>query len=167
MKLEQRPWHDLSYTVAYTFSKFMDSGGAGMNMYNRRPEREPAPDNVPHNFILSYVWQLPIGKGKQVNHAEQAARRRRRRLGDERNHQLHLRHELHHRRHAEIPPMCWPARSAPTPPAVKPQRLDPRTNGLLGFNTAAYATPAKGTFGNLGQQHAAGLRHQQLGRELQ
>ena len=29
----------------------MDSGAAGMNMYDRRPEREPAPNNVPHNFI--------------------------------------------------------------------------------------------------------------------
>jgi hypothetical protein len=67
VKFEQRPWHDLSYTVAYTFSKLMDSGAAGMNMYNRRPEREPAPNNVPHNFILSYVWQMPIGKGKPVN----------------------------------------------------------------------------------------------------
>jgi len=41
VKLEQRLWHDLSYTVAYTFSKLMDSGGAGTNMYDRRPEREP------------------------------------------------------------------------------------------------------------------------------
>ena len=40
LKFEQRLWHDLSYTVSYTYSKLMDSGGAGMNMYNRRPERE-------------------------------------------------------------------------------------------------------------------------------
>src|SRR5262249_59740610 len=67
VKLEQRLWHDLSYTVAYTFSKLMDSGAAGMNMYNRRPEHEPAPNNVPHNFIASYVWQLPVGKGTSLD----------------------------------------------------------------------------------------------------
>ena len=53
----------------------MDSGGAGQNMYDRRPEREPAPNNVPHNFILSYVWQLPVGKGTRNEHPERGSRR--------------------------------------------------------------------------------------------
>ena len=95
VKFEQRLWHDLSYTVAYTFSKLMDSGAAGMNMYNRRPEREPAPNNVPHNFIVSYVWQLPVGKGKSDQHSEPDSGRRHRRMGNERDHQLPVGHELH------------------------------------------------------------------------
>src|SRR5262249_55157813 len=149
LKLEQRVWHDLSFTVAYTFSKFMDSGAAGMNMYNRRPEREPAPDNVPHNFILSYVWQLPIGKGKQVNIQNKFLD------GLAGGWELSGITSFISAMNFTIVATGDPANvGAGTERAnatsVKPQRLDPRTNGLLGFNTAAYATPAKGTFGNLG-----------------
>ena len=41
--------------------------------------------------------------------------------------------------------------------AVKPTKLDPHTNGLLGLDRAAYATPARGYFGNLGRNVQPGF----------
>jgi hypothetical protein len=156
VKLEQRVWHDLSYTFAYTFSKLMDSGAAGMNMYNRRPEREPAPDNVPHNFILSYVWQLPIGKGKQVNIQNKLLD------GAIGGWELSGITSFISGMNFTIVVTGDPANvlagtERANATGVKPQRLDPRSSGLLGFNTAAYATPPKGVFGNLGNDTQQGF----------
>src|SRR5207253_2369849 len=69
-KLVQRAVRGLTYTVAYTFSKMLESGGygsAGQNMYNRRPERGLADDFVPHNFVASWVYDVPVGKGRALS----------------------------------------------------------------------------------------------------
>ncbi|MCZ2152117.1 MAG: TonB-dependent receptor [Bryobacterales bacterium] len=156
LKVEQRLWHDLSYTVSYTFSKLMDSGGAGMNMYNRRPEREPAPNNVPHNFIAGYVWQLPVGKGKAM---------------DIRNAVLNgfiggwemsgITNFISGMRYTVVAAgdpanvLAGEQRANATGAAI--QKLDPRSNNLLGLDKAAYSTPSKGTFGNLGRNTQPGF----------
>ncbi len=36
-------------------------------LYNRRAERAEDPSNVPHRFVLSGLWELPIGKGRKLN----------------------------------------------------------------------------------------------------
>jgi hypothetical protein len=36
-------------------------------LYNRRAERSEDPSNVPHRFVLSGLWELPIGKGRKLN----------------------------------------------------------------------------------------------------
>src|SRR4029450_1585718 len=64
VKLEQRLKGGLSFIAAYTHSKFIDSGAAGQNMYDRRPERALADTDVTNNFIASYIWDLPFGKGR-------------------------------------------------------------------------------------------------------
>ena len=48
---------------------------------------------------------------------------------------------------------------------VTPSRLDPRTNNLLALDRAAYATPARGFFGNLGRntQYGFGINNWDLG----
>ena len=40
---------------------------------------------------------------------------------------------------------------------VEPKKLDPRSNGLLGLDRAAYATPARGVFGNLARNTQPGF----------
>lgn len=156
IKLDQRLWHDLSYTAAYTFSKLMDSGGMGQNMYDRRPERGLAAIHVPHNFIVSYVWELPVGRGKPVAIHNQALNGLIGGwalsgitsfrsgmyfsigvIGD-------LANALAGERRADAT-------------GVKPRKLDPRKNNLLGFDTSAYRTPARGVFGNLARNTQQGF----------
>ncbi|MGH9627854.1 MAG: hypothetical protein ACRD7E_05890, partial [Bryobacteraceae bacterium] len=57
VRFEKRVSSGLSYSLAYTYAKMMDSGGAGQNMYDRRPERALADNDVRHNFIGSWVWE--------------------------------------------------------------------------------------------------------------
>jgi hypothetical protein len=156
VKLEQRLWHDVSYTVAYTFSKLMDSGAAGMNMYNRRPEREPAPNNVPHNFIASYVWELPVGKGRAMNIQNKLLNGviGGWEMGGITNFISGMNFTIVA---AGDPANVLAGEERANATGVAIQKLDPRTNGLLGFVTAAYATPAKGTFGNLGRNTQRGF----------
>jgi hypothetical protein len=49
--------------------------------------------------------------------------------------------------------------------SVKPSKLDPRTNGLVGFVREAYTTPARGSFGNLARntQRGFGINNWDLG----
>jgi hypothetical protein len=36
-------------------------------LYNRRAERSEDPSNVPHRFVLSGLWELPVGRGRALN----------------------------------------------------------------------------------------------------
>jgi hypothetical protein len=156
LKLEQRPWHELSFSVAYTFSKLMDSGAAGQNMYNRRPEHGLAGNHVPHNFMLAYVWQLPIGRGKAVN-VQNAV------LdgfigGWELSGITNFRSGMYFTIgvSGDLANALAGSRYADAT-GVKPKKLDPRTNNLLGFDRAAYVTPARGVFGNLARNTQQGF----------
>jgi hypothetical protein len=48
---------------------------------------------------------------------------------------------------------------------IAPSKLDPRSNGLKGFDTAAYAVPVTGTFGNLSRnvQRGFGINNWDMG----
>jgi hypothetical protein len=165
LKFEQRVWRGVSYIVAYTFSKLMDTGtGVGMNMYNRRPERGLAGNHFPHNFILSYVWQLPFGKGQPVNIPNpvldavaggwQLSGITNFRSGP--YFSIGVAQDL-----ANV--LAGEMRANGT--GVKPSKLDPRTNGLYGFDRAAFATPARYVFGNLGRnvQQGFGINNWDVG----
>jgi hypothetical protein len=64
----------LSLMVSYTWSKWLtdsESGHAwydrgGMDQYNHGLEKSVAITDVPHNLTLSYVYELPVGKGKRI-----------------------------------------------------------------------------------------------------
>ncbi len=70
VKLEQRPWHGLSYLVAYTFSKSIDNGSgfiegrAWTDPNNKREGKAVSGFNIPHRFSAAYEYALPIGRGK-------------------------------------------------------------------------------------------------------
>ena len=70
-------WHSgLDLNLSYTYSKFMDdvqgnSGwafpGSGTNnlySYNLAADYSVDASNVPHRFVVSYIYDLPVGKGK-------------------------------------------------------------------------------------------------------
>ena len=75
-QLTRTLYHGLAATVAYTFSKSIDEGCSGFfgtegcsiqQIYNIRAERSVSAFNVPQNLVVSYNYQLPIGRGKLVN----------------------------------------------------------------------------------------------------
>ncbi|MBV8807138.1 MAG: TonB-dependent receptor [Acidobacteriaceae bacterium] len=75
----QRRFHaGLNLLAAYTWSKTMtdaDSimpffanlagGGAIQNPFNLSQEKSVSNQDVPQNFVLSYIYELPVGKGKK------------------------------------------------------------------------------------------------------
>ena len=82
-KLERRFHNGLNLLAAYTWSKTItdaDStmpqfsafdGGAGsiQNPYNLKSEKAVSLQDVPNNFVVSYLYELPLGKGKKfLNH---------------------------------------------------------------------------------------------------
>ena len=67
----------LTALVSYTYSKFLDnvegnnswsySGNAGpANNYNLAAEKSVDGSDIPHSLVVSYVYDLPIGRGKAV-----------------------------------------------------------------------------------------------------
>ncbi|HYM05156.1 MAG TPA: TonB-dependent receptor [Terriglobales bacterium] len=150
VKVVQRAARGLTYTAAYTYSKLLESGGygsAGQNMYNRRPERGLADDHVPQNFVGSWVYDLPVGRGRAMEIQNrfldgviggwemtgivtfQAGR----------YYTIGTAGDI-----ANVGTGGQRANAT----GVPAKKLDPRTNGLLGLDKAAFATPVAGTFGN-------------------
>ena len=71
-------WHSgLDLNLSYTFSRFMDdvqgssgwafpgSGTSNLNSYNLSADYSVDPSNVPHRFVATYDYELPVGKGKR------------------------------------------------------------------------------------------------------
>lgn len=67
----------LTLLASYTFSKFIDdiagpeswansSGESIRNVYNLAAEKSVDPTDTPNSFVLSYVYDLPVGKGKKL-----------------------------------------------------------------------------------------------------
>ncbi len=167
LKLVQRLAHGISYTAAYTFSKMMDSGadgGAGQNMYNRRPERGLSDINVPQNFVGSWVYDLPIGKGRAVtiqNPVLDAVAGGWELTGivtfqAGRYYSVTTTGDI-----ANVGTGGQYANATGVPTG----KVDPRTSGLLGLNKAAFSTPAAGHFGNAGRnvQQGFGLNQWDMG----
>jgi hypothetical protein len=69
----------LTLLASYTFSKFLDNVGGPTNwasassnfgenirnVYNLAAEKSVDANDITHSFVLSYVYELPVGKGKK------------------------------------------------------------------------------------------------------
>jgi outer membrane receptor protein involved in Fe transport len=75
VNLQKRFSDGLSATVNYTWSKSLDTGGVGngaafldstaiQDIYSFRNELSYSTFDVPHRFVASWSYDLPIGKGK-------------------------------------------------------------------------------------------------------
>ena len=76
-KLQRRMSGGLGFTASYTFSNaksdFLDhlsagqgaSGNLPQNAYNMSADYGPVAFDVPHRFVLSFVAELPAGKGRK------------------------------------------------------------------------------------------------------
>jgi len=62
----QRDTGSLRFLAAYTWSKIIDDGSgwndSWMNPYNHRQTRAISAYDVPQNFVVSYTYDLPVGK---------------------------------------------------------------------------------------------------------
>lgn len=76
VRAEKRFSRGLSLLLAYTASKSIDDGSGvawwqgpdGVNVldhYNRRLERSISHWDIPQRLVISYVYELPVGKGKR------------------------------------------------------------------------------------------------------
>jgi Carboxypeptidase regulatory-like domain len=70
LKLEHRAARGLTMMLSYTYSKVLDiadcghcTGGA-QNPFNFQADRAPAGFDLTHNFVNSWVYQLPFGRGR-------------------------------------------------------------------------------------------------------
>ncbi len=77
---EHRFSNGLYFLTSYTFSKlltnvegenpslggFVGNASASLqNQYNRRADKTVSNQDTPHNLVMSYVYELPVGKGKR------------------------------------------------------------------------------------------------------
>ncbi len=82
-KLERRFHSGLNLLASYTWSKtltdsdsalpafatFVQAPGSVQNPSNLKSEKALSFQDTPHNFVVSYIYELPIGKGKRyLNH---------------------------------------------------------------------------------------------------
>ena len=79
--IERRYDIGLWFQASYTFSKLISNaqsdhaGGGGFNgngdvvtqnAYDRRADKALSNQDVPHNLVMAYVYDLPVGKGKKL-----------------------------------------------------------------------------------------------------
>lgn len=75
VRLERRFVNGLSVLSAYTWSRSRDnasalfgshaSSGAPQNSFDLDAEYGPSDFDAPNRWVLSYVWELPVGKGRR------------------------------------------------------------------------------------------------------
>jgi hypothetical protein len=75
-RLEKRFSSGLTLLASFTGGKLIDNFGgvltsdpAHQNIYNLRADRSLAPEDISRRFVLSYVYDLPFGRGKQFGAA--------------------------------------------------------------------------------------------------
>jgi hypothetical protein len=75
-RLQQRATRGLTYILSYTYSKSMDIGCSGSfgaegceitQPYNTRNDRSVSGFDLPHIFSGSFVYDIPVGKGKSFS----------------------------------------------------------------------------------------------------
>jgi hypothetical protein len=138
----------LKFQVAYTFSKgigdVFDAGGRSVNAlpqdsYNMRAERGLLGFDRPHNLVINYIYELPFFKGRNDLLG--------RILGG---------WEISGITTASSGPAASPGISTgrnglATRPDLVGNRIEGARTAEQWFNTAAFAEPAPGFFGNAGR----------------
>jgi len=76
LRMEKRFTHGFSVLAAFTGGKlitdttpwvvsYLDSAPGYQDAYNPRADRAVAPEDIARRFVLSFVYELPFGRGKQ------------------------------------------------------------------------------------------------------
>lgn len=75
-KVERRFHNGLNLLASYTFSKTLTDADSALpvfssfssgiqNSFNLKQEKSYSIQDIPHTFVLSYIYELPLGKGKK------------------------------------------------------------------------------------------------------
>ncbi len=147
----------LALTASYTWSKSIDPGSSGFfgvegnsiqNPYDSRADRSVSSFDVPHNLVISWVYDLPIGTGKLLHTGNKAADYI---LG---NWQVNGIADLRSGNPVNITITGDIANTGNVnymrPNVVGDWRIDQPSRAKW-FNTSAFAAPAAFTFGNAGR----------------
>ncbi|MEP7361628.1 MAG: carboxypeptidase-like regulatory domain-containing protein [Acidobacteriota bacterium] len=63
LKLNRRFSGGFSILGSFTFGKLIDDTSGFQNVYNRQNDRGLDPSDISRRLVISYVWELPFGKG--------------------------------------------------------------------------------------------------------
>ncbi len=93
VKLEKRFSKDLSFVVAYTWSKtltdaesqFSEFSGFTQDPYNRKGEKSYSLNDYPQNLVVNYLYELPFGPGQQFAKGRRSGRQDRGRMENRRD----------------------------------------------------------------------------------
>jgi len=76
LKAEKRLSQGLSFLLAYTNAKLIDDSsqsngnygreGVRQNAYDRRADRSISPNDISQRLVISFVYELPIGRGRKL-----------------------------------------------------------------------------------------------------
>ncbi|MDQ3041407.1 MAG: TonB-dependent receptor [Acidobacteriota bacterium] len=160
-RAEKRFAQGFTFLASYTFSKAIDDSSGvpastatsnnPQNSFDLRSERGLSEFDVRHRFVASFIYELPFGKGKQFLQSGIAA-------------QIFGNFEIAGIVAAQTGRPFTPRISSDRsntgqlqdrPNIVGNPRLD-NPDPQLWFNTAAFAIPAAGTFGNAGRNILTG-----------
>lgn len=61
----KRMSHGLQVEGSYTWGKTIDEGQRHQDSYNIRASRSLASFDIAHRFVVSYLWELPFGRGRR------------------------------------------------------------------------------------------------------
>ena len=67
LQAERRLAQSLTFLLGYTWSKAIDDLNTPIDVYNRRFIRALSAFDTPHQFIGSWVYELPVGKGRRMD----------------------------------------------------------------------------------------------------
>ncbi len=79
VKLERRFHNGFNVLASYTFSKTLTDAdaiqpyystlqnqGGTQNPYDHKAEKAVSNEDIPNNFVISYLYELPVGRGKKL-----------------------------------------------------------------------------------------------------
>jgi hypothetical protein len=63
--MKKRFSHGLMFEGSHTWGKIIEDGTSHQDSYNTAASRAIAGDDVAHRFVMSYIYELPFGRGKR------------------------------------------------------------------------------------------------------
>lgn len=73
VRFSKRYSHGLQFEGSYVWSKVVDNGSSHQDSYNILPDRSVTSYDIPHRFVVGYIYELPFGRGRHFGSNAPAA----------------------------------------------------------------------------------------------